>query len=65
MFEMMDLTAEIAKIYNTTPFDVLEREADHVIMVINYVVEKSEDSPKKANNKPKASSRKNDGFWDF
>ena len=38
----MDTTEQQARIYGTTPFNVLEQEADNVIMVINYLIEKAE-----------------------
>lgn len=61
----MDTTAQLARIYGTTPFNVLEQEADNVIMVINYLIEKAEKKPAKPKRENKPISNKNDGFWDF
>lgn len=36
----MDSTFSVAKICNVSVFDVLERDADAVINVINYIIEK-------------------------
>lgn len=38
----MDFTTEISKIYGLSPFDVLKQDKDHVIMLINYYLEKGE-----------------------
>ena len=65
MFEMMDITEQLSKIYNVSPFDVLDRDAEHVIMVINYVLEKSNDAPKNANTNIKPKQKHKDDFWDF
>lgn len=37
----MEFTAEVSKAFNTTPFLVFEQNADDVIMLINYFIEKS------------------------
>lgn len=61
----MDITDQIARAYGATPFDVLTQEADHVIMLINYLTEKADSEPVKAERTVRHKSNKNDGFWDF
>lgn len=65
----MQTTEEVRRIYGLSPFAVLNEEADNVIMLLNYLVEKAENNESGAtdyaNHAPKASTRKNDGFWDF
>lgn len=36
----MDSSFSVAKICNTTIFDILEQDAEAVIFVINYIIEK-------------------------
>ncbi len=38
----MDFTFELSKIYNVIPFDILKQDKDEVIMLLNYMAEKSE-----------------------
>lgn len=38
----MDFTFELSKICNVMPFDILKQDKDEVIMLLNYMVEKSE-----------------------
>lgn len=63
----MQTTDELRRIYGLSPFAILNEEADNVIMLLNYLVEKTEakesGAAEYANNAPKAA--KNDGFWDF
>lgn len=42
LFELMEFTAEVSKAFNTTPFFVFEQNADDVILLINYFIEKGE-----------------------
>ena len=38
----MDFTAELSKLYNVTPFEILKQDKDNVIMLINYFIEKGQ-----------------------
>lgn len=38
----MDFTFELGKIYNIIPFEIMKQDKDEVIMMLNYMVEKSE-----------------------
>ena len=40
----MEFTAEVSRAFNTTPFFVFEQNADDVVMLINYFIEKGETS---------------------
>lgn len=42
----MDFTFELSKIYNVMPFEILKQDKDEVIMLLNYMAEKSEVAPK-------------------
>ncbi len=42
----MDFTFELSKIYNVIPFEILKQDKDEVIMLLNYMAEKSETAPK-------------------
>lgn len=67
MYEMMATTEHLARLYGTTPFEVLNQDAEHVIMLINYLLEKGEKSPdaNAGGNGHKAQKRPKDNFWDF
>lgn len=39
----MDATDKMARIYSTSPLDILSREAEDVIRLLNYLVERGED----------------------
>lgn len=41
----MDFTAELSKLYNVVPFEILKQDKDEVIMLINYMAEKAETAP--------------------
>jgi len=41
-YELMDFTAEVSRAFNTTPFFVFEQNAEDVIMLINYFIEKDD-----------------------
>jgi hypothetical protein len=59
----METTEHIAKHCAVSPFSVLNENADHVIMMINYIIERGD---KQAAEKPAPkATRKDDGFWDF
>jgi hypothetical protein len=38
---LLELTVEIAKLFNITPFDVLEKDKTHVLMMVDYFLSKS------------------------
>ena len=40
----MDFTIEVCKAFGLSPFDVLQKDKDHVIMLINYFVEKGQET---------------------
>lgn len=54
-YELMDFTFELSKIYNVMPFEILKQDKDEVIMLLNYMAEKSETMP---NARPAQSSNK-------
>lgn len=60
-YELMDFTFELSKIYNVMPFEILKQDKDEVIMLINYMTEKSENTQSKHITAPAG----DDGFWDF
>lgn len=41
-YELMNFTFELSKIYNVLPFEILKQDKDEVIMLLNYMTEKSE-----------------------
>ena len=45
-YELMDFTFELSKIYNVIPFEIMRQDKDEVIMLLNYMAEKSEETPK-------------------
>ena len=56
---MVDSSFSVARICNTTIFDVMEQNADTVIMIINYIIEKgstenaqngTQDAPARSDN---------------
>ena len=61
----MDITDQIARLYNTTPFDVMERKAEDVIRLINYVLEKYSDASNGDNVGAMPAKKPKDSFWDF
>lgn len=36
----MEFTVELSRIYNALPFEILSKDKDEVIMVLNYYIEK-------------------------
>ena len=44
----MDFTFELSKLYNVIPFEILKQDKDEVIMLLNYMVEKSEAAQEKS-----------------
>lgn len=67
MYSLMETTEHIARIYSANLFDLLERDAEHVIMVINYMLEKIEKEPDtaKPRNEAKPKPKQKDTFWNF
>lgn len=61
----MDITDQIARLYGTTPFDVMERKAEDVIRLINYVLEKYSDASSNGNADATPVKKQKDSFWDF
>lgn len=61
----MDITGQIAKLYSTSPFDLMERDSEHVIMVINYVLEKYSEETEKSDVNIAPMKKQKDNFWDF
>ena len=61
----MDTTEQLSKLYGTTPFFVMEQDAEHVIMVLNYLIEKADKQPSKAQTANKPHAKQKDNFWDF
>lgn len=66
----MDFTFELSKIYNVLPFEILKQDKDEVIMLLNYMAEKSETAPKRntVQNSEKQYIKVNDktatgGWW--
>ena len=51
----MDFTFELSKIYNVTAFEIMKQDKDEVIMLLNYMAEKSETTP---NARPAQNSEK-------
>ena len=54
----------MAQACNVSPFVVFDQDAESVIMVLNYLIEKADS---KHDAKPSASKPKkqDDGFWNF
>ena len=63
-YELMDISATVAKHCGVSIFFVLEERAENVIDVINYLIDKSDKTDSNTGNR-QVVSRKDDGFWDF
>lgn len=63
----MDFTFEVSKIYNVIPFDILKQDKDEVIMLLNYMAEKSETAQGTAQDTPpaaiKSDREESAAFW--
>ena len=57
---MMQMTFIVAQKFGTTPFDVMSRDLDWVIMVVNHFLER--DSAKQENSALSEKERDKD-FW--
>lgn len=44
----MDFTVTLSQSFNLSPFKILKQDKDHVIMLINYFIEKGNDEPTKS-----------------
>lgn len=61
----MDSTMTVAKICDTSIFDLMERDAENVIIVINYLIEKgntAETQQNDARNAPDVTLNKGDYY---
>ena len=60
----MDFTFELSKIFNVIPFKIMRQDKDEVIMLLNYMAEKSENVQ---HNKPpavvKSDREESAAFW--
>ena len=61
---MMDISATVAQYCGVSIFSILEERADNVIDVINYLIEKADNTDTNSTEQTVV-SHKNDGFWDF
>ena len=62
----MDFTFELSKIYNVLPFDILKQDKDEVIMLLNYMAEKSDTAQgAKGSTRPvvKSDREESAAFW--
>lgn len=44
-YELMEFTMLIAQRFNLLPFDIMAKDKDSVIMLLNYYLEKAENEP--------------------
>ncbi|MBR4152089.1 MAG: hypothetical protein IKT98_03950 [Selenomonadaceae bacterium] len=63
----MDFTYTLSVQHNIPLFDIMERDKDRVIMLINYFIEKGKKPQITGAPQKRKATRphKNDGFWDF
>ena len=59
----MDFTFELGKIYGVLPFDILKQDKDEVIMLLNYMAEKSETAQDNAPAVIKSDREESAAFW--
>lgn len=57
-YQLMDFTVEMAKTFNLSPFSVLEQDKDHVIMLINYFIEKGQNDPQEQEQTHKTENKR-------
>jgi hypothetical protein len=62
-FSIMDSSFTVAKICNTTIFEVLEQNAESVISVINYIIEKGGESGVEPGTQGGTGRRSNNGVY--
>lgn len=59
----MDFTFELSKLYGVIPFDILKQDKDEVIMVLNYMAEKSESVQSDSPAVIKSDREESAAFW--
>lgn len=59
----MDFTFELSKIYSVVPFEILKQDKDEVIMLLNYMAEKSEAADTRAPVVGKSEKEESAAFW--
>ena len=59
----MDFTFELGKIYNVMPFEILKQDKDEVIMLLNYMAEKSETAQNGTPIVAKSDREESAAFW--
>lgn len=62
-YELMDFTFELSKLYNVIPFDILRQDKDEVIMLLNYMAEKSETAQDTAPAVIESDRKESAAFW--
>ena len=65
LFELTELTINLSNTLNTTPFELMAQDVDEVILLTNYFVEKSVQTPEIENKTVTKQTKQNDGFWSF
>lgn len=59
----MDFTFELSKMFNVLPFEIFKQDKDEVIMLINYMSEKSATGAKENTSTIKSEKEKDKSFW--
>lgn len=62
-FLIMDSSFLVAKFCNTTIFDILEQNAESVIFVINYIIEKGGETDTSNGSQATTGTRSNKGVY--
>lgn len=57
----MKTTMTLSQNLSISPFEILDRDVDEVILIINFYIELGAESK----NIKSTQSYENDGFWDF
>lgn len=61
----MKTTMTLSQSLGINPFDVLDRDIDDVILIINFYLAMGKEEPSQKTNVETKQPHSNDGFWDM
>ena len=62
-YELLATTDNLARSYNTTPFDIMAQDCDEVILLINYLLRKADHKPESAPAVTGSDRDESAAFW--
>ena len=60
---MLTTTETLARSFNVTPFEIMAQDCDEVILYINYLLHKAENTPETAPTSARSEREESAAFW--